>query len=98
MNCLKGWNVLFKLYDYGITSDNNCYTTGKLRKDKDSKEYLSNCKYFTLLSDALTDVYRRLQRECVGSKDMTLKEALRELHSLHKEFAAKIEEVVKEKI
>lgn len=78
---------------YAIRVDKFQYTSGLIVKNKKGKEYLTNCRYFSKLTNAFKDIAERKVKDTLSDSDMSLKEAVETIDSIYSEFDKKMDEV-----
>lgn len=78
---------------YAIRVDNFQYISGLIRKDKKGREYLTECRYFSKITNAFKDIAERTVKDTLSGSDMSLKEAIETIDSIYSEFDKKMDEV-----
>lgn len=78
---------------YAIRVDKFQYTSGLIVKNKKGKEHLTNCRYFSKLTNAFKDIAERKVKDTLSDSDMSLKEAVETIDSIYSEFDKKMDEV-----
>lgn len=78
---------------YGIRVDNFQYTSGLIVKNKKGEEHLTDCRYFSKITNAFKDIAERKVKDTLSDSDMSLKEAVETIDSIYSEFDKKMDEV-----
>lgn len=78
---------------YAIRVDKFQYTSGLIVKNKKGKEHLTDCRYFSKLTNAFKDIAERKVKDTLYDSDMSLKEAVETIDSIYSEFDKKMDEV-----
>ena len=78
---------------YAIRVDKYQYTSGLIVKNKKGKEHLTDCRYFSRLTNAFKDIAERKVKDTLSNSDMSLKEAVETIDSIYSEFDKKMDEV-----
>lgn len=79
--------MIHLINDYYLNADNNCYTVGVPKKNKDGKTYISSPKYYNALDKAISSTAERVLRDKISSGDIdTLNSALAELQNIKSEL------------
>lgn len=78
---------------YAIRVDKFQYTSGLIVKNKKGKEHLTNCRYFSKITNAFKDIAERKVKDTLSDSDMSLKEAVETIDSIYSEFDKKMDEV-----
>ena len=86
---------MIKLYDgWQIDSDGKCYILQQEgNPDKDGNPTWKNQTYHSTLQRAVEKLMSREQMEVVSKQDMTLAQAVLDLHRLHDKFKALLQEI-----
>lgn len=84
--------MIHLINDYYLNADNNCYTVGIPKKNKDGKIYISSPKYYNALDKAISSTAERVLRDKISSGDIdTLNSALAELQNIKSELGRTID-------
>lgn len=78
---------------YAIRVDNFQYISGLIRKDKKGRELLTECRYFSKITNAFKDIAERTVKDTLSDSDMSLKEAVETIDSIYSEFDKKMDDV-----
>lgn len=78
---------------YAIRVDKFQYTSGLIVKNKKGEEHLTNCRYFSKITNAFKDIAERKVKDTLSDSDMSLKEAVETIDSIYSEFDKKMDEV-----
>lgn len=78
---------------YAIRVDKFQYTSGLIVKDKKGEEHITDCRYFSKLTNAFKDIAERTVKDTLANNDMSLKEAIETIDSIYSEFDKKMDEV-----
>lgn len=78
---------------YGIRVDKFQYISGLIRKDKKGRELLTDCRYFSKITNAFKDIAERTVKDTLSDSDMSLKEAIETIDSIYSEFDKKMDDV-----
>lgn len=78
---------------YAIRVDKFQYTSGLIVKDKKGEEHITDCRYFSKLTNAFKDIAERTVKDTLANNDMSLKEAVETIDSIYSEFDKKMDEV-----
>lgn len=78
---------------YAIRVDKFQYTSGLIVNNKKGEEHLTDCRYFSKLTNAFKDIAERKVKDTLSDSDMSLKEAVETIDSIYSEFDKKIDEV-----
>lgn len=78
---------------YAIRVDKFQYTSGLIVKNKKGEEHLTDCRYFSKLTNAFKDIAERKVKDTLSDSDMSLKEAVETIDSIYSEFDKKMDEV-----
>ena len=78
---------------YAIRVDKFQYTSGLIVKNKKSEEHLTDCRYFSKITNAFKDIAERKVKDTLSDSDMSLKEAVETIDSIYSEFDKKMDEV-----
>lgn len=78
---------------YAIRVDKFQYTSGLIVKNKKGEERLTDCRYFSKLTNAFKDIAERTVKDNLSDSDMSLKEAVETINSIYSEFDKKMDEV-----
>lgn len=79
--------MIHLINDYYLNADNNCYTVGIPKENKDGKTYISSPKYYNALDKAISSTAERVLRDKISSGDIdTLSSALAELQNIKSEL------------
>ena len=62
-------------------------------KNKKGEEHLTDCRYFSKLTDAFKDIAEKTVKDTLSDSDMSLKEAVETIDSIYSEFDKKMDEV-----
>ena len=87
--------MIHLINDYYLNADNNCYTVGISKKNKDGKTYISNPKYYNTLDRAISSTAELVLRDKISSGYVdTLSSALAELQNIKSELGRTIDIVI----
>ena len=78
---------------YAIRVDKFQYTSGLIVKNKKGEEHLTDCRYFSKITNAFKDIAERKVKDPLSDSDMSLKEAVETIDSIYSEFDKKMDEV-----
>lgn len=78
---------------YAIRVDKFQYTSGLIVKNKKGEEHLTDCRYFSKITNAFKDIAERKVKDTLSNSDMSLKEAVETIDSIYSEFDKKMDEV-----
>lgn len=78
---------------YAIRVDKFQYTSGLIVKNKKGEEHLTDCRYFSKITNAFKDIAERKVKDTLSDSDMSLKEAVEKIDSIYSEFDKKMDEV-----
>ena len=78
---------------YAIRVDKFQYTSGLIVKNKKGEEHLTDCRYFSNITNAFKDIAERKVKDTLSDSDMSLKEAVETIDSIYSEFDKKMDEV-----
>lgn len=78
---------------YAIRVDKFQYTSGLIVKNKKGEEHLTDCRYFSKITNAFKDIAERKVKDTLSDSDMSLKEAVETIDSIYSEFDKKMDEV-----
>lgn len=78
---------------YAIRVDKFQYTSGLIVKNKKDEEHLTDCRYFSKITNAFKDIAERKVKDTLSDSDMSLKEAVETIDSIYSEFDKKMDEV-----
>ena len=78
---------------YAIRVDKFQYTSGLIVKNKKGEEHLTDCRYFSKITNAFKDIAERKIKDTLSDSDMSLKEAVETIDSIYSEFDKKMDEV-----
>lgn len=79
--------MIHLINDYYLNADNNCYTVGIPKENKDGKTYISSPKYYNALGRAISSTAERVLRDKISSGDIdTLNSAIAELQNIKSEL------------
>lgn len=78
---------------YAIRVDKFQYTSGLIVKNKKGEEHLTDCRYFSKITNAFKDIAERKVKDTLSDSDMSLKEAIETIDSIYSEFDKKMDEV-----
>lgn len=78
---------------YAIRVDKFQYTSGLIVKNKKGEEHLTNCRYFSKITNAFKDIAERTVKDTLSDSDMSLKEAIETINSIYSEFDKKMDDV-----
>ena len=80
--------MIHLINDYYLDADNNCYTVGIPKKNKDEKTFISKPKYYSTLDRAISSTAERVLRDKISYGDIdTLNSALAELQNIKNELS-----------
>lgn len=83
--------MIHLINDYYLDADNNCYTVGIPKKNKDEKICISKPKYYSTLDRAISSTAEQVLRDKIYSGDIdTLNSALTELQNIKNELSRTI--------
>lgn len=78
---------------YAIRVDKFQYTSGLIVKNKKGEEHLTDCRYFSKITNAFKDIAERKVKDTLSDSDMSLKEAVETIDSIYSEFDKKMDDV-----
>ena len=78
---------------YAIRVDKFQYTSGLIVKNKKGEEHLTDCRYFSKITNAFKDIAERTVKDTLSDSDMSLKEAIETIDSIYSEFDKKMDDV-----
>ena len=78
---------------YAIRVDKFQYTSGLIVKNKKGEEHLTDCRYFSKITNAFKYIAERKVKDTLSDSDMSLKEAVETIDSIYSEFDKKMDEV-----
>lgn len=78
---------------YAIRVDKFQYTSGLIVKDKKGEEHITDCRYFSKLTNAFKDIAERTVKDTLANNNMSLKEAVETIDSIYSEFDKKMDDV-----
>ena len=78
---------------YAIRVDKFQYTSGLIVKDKKGEEHITDCRYFSKLTNAFKDIAERTVKDTLDNNNMSLKEAVETIDSIYSEFDKKMDDV-----